>query len=476
MASLGVHWHEGMFLRPHHFQAAHRRGVDLGRRNHSWDVHSNWGLRSIEIDLEALANHRLVIHTLEARLRDGTLVVAPRDGALPALDLRPTFQQSDARTLLVHLAVPALALGRRNLSVDPNASVRFFQESVEVEDENTGGNPQTIPVRAPNLQLLLGTQNQAGYEVLPICRLEKSGQADAGPQLDLSFIPPLLACDAWKPLADGILRPLHERLNKKIDWLIQQMTAQGITFDRQAPGDALILKQLQQLNEASAVLGVLAAAPGVHPLPAYVELIRIAGQLAIFGATRRAPDLPRYDHDDLGTCFTGVKDFLDTQLDIVVEPEYKERPFIGAGMRMQVSMEPAWLETSAQCYIGVQSGLEGKECVTLLTKAGQLDMKMGSSDRVDDLFRQGAAGLRFVAELLPPAALPKVPGQLYFQVVSDSKNPEWLHVKKSLTLALRLNENLIVGNIQNQRRLTVKASGRDVAMQFSLYVLPEKKT
>ena len=66
------------------------------------------------------------------------------------------------------------------------------------------------------------------------------------------------------------------------------MNTQGITFERQAPGDALVLARLQQLNEAISVLGVLNSAPGVHPLAMFLELSRIVGQLAIFGATRRA--------------------------------------------------------------------------------------------------------------------------------------------------------------------------------------------
>ena len=163
------------------------------------------------------------------------------------------------------------------------------------------------------------------------------------------------------------------------------------------------------------MLGVLISAPGVHPLQMFLELSRVVGQLAIFGATRRPPDLPQYNHDDLGTCFAHLKQHLDAQLNIVVEPEYKERPFIGAGLRMQCSLEPAWVDPSWQMFIGVQSNLEAMQCVGLLTKAGQLDMKLGSSDRVEELFRQGAAGLRFVAEQLPPQALPKVPGQVYFQ-------------------------------------------------------------
>jgi type VI secretion system protein ImpJ len=232
---------------------------------------------------------------------------------------------------------------------------------------------------------------------------------------------------------------------------------------------------MQQLFEAVSVLGVLIAARGIHPLTAFLELSRVAGQMAIFGATRRPPELPHYDHDDLGTCFAYLKQHLDAQLNLVVEPEYKERPFIGAGWRMQVSLEPAWMEPSAQIFIGVQSTLDGPQCVELLTHAGQLDMKVGSSDRVEDLFRQGAAGLRFVAEPLPPQELPKVAGQTYFQVIQDAKNPEWLNIKKTLTLALRLNENLIVGNIQNQRLLTIKVGGRNVSMQFTLYVLLAKK-
>ena len=476
MTSRAVHWHDGMFLRPLHFQAGHRYLVELGRRNHNWDLHYNWGLRSIELDEKALENHRLVIHSLEARLRDGTSVVIPRDGIMPPFDLRPIFHDKETLHFLVYLAVPALYPGRTNVSVERKAKVRYYQETSDLDDENTGGNSQSITVRALNFQLLVGNQDQTGYDVLPIARIEKTAQAAGAPQLDVSYIPPLLSCDAWKPLADGILQALRVRLDKKIDWLAQQITEQGITLDRQVPGDALVLRQLQQLNEAVSVLGVLVSAAGVHPLTAFLELSRVVGQMAIFGATRRRPELPQYKHDDLGTCFAGIKQHLDAQLDILVEPEYKERPFIGAGWRMQVGLEPAWLDPSWQIYIGVQSSLDAMQCVGLLTKANQLDMKVGSSDRVDDLFRQGASGLRFVHDHLPPQALPRVPGQVYLQAVPDPKNIEWLNVKKTLMLALRFNENLIVGTIQNQRRLTIKVGDRNITMQFSLYVLPAKKT
>ena len=57
----------------------------------------------------------------------------------------------------------------------------------------------------------------------------------------------------------------------------------GISFDTRNAGDAFLLALLQDLNEAYAYLKVLAFAEGVHPLPAYLELCRTAGKLAIEG-------------------------------------------------------------------------------------------------------------------------------------------------------------------------------------------------
>src|SRR5262249_34480367 len=185
-----------------------------------------------------------------------------------------------------------------------------------------------------------------------------------------------LACDAWRALGTGIVQAAYDRLRKKIETVATQVVSRGITFDSHAQGDALTFAQLRVLNQGFAVLEILGFAQGVHPLVAFTELCRLAGQLAIFGETRRPPDLPRYDHDDLAGCFARVKENIDNLLDVLVEPEYKERPFVGAGLRMQVSLEPAWLESGWDMYIGVQCPLSADECLRLL-RPGQLDMKVG---------------------------------------------------------------------------------------------------
>ncbi len=101
MSTRAVHWYEGMFLRPHHFQAAYRHALALDQQSEKWDLHFNWGLRAIELDREALANYRFVVRSVKVRLRDGTLVTLPEDGDPPILDLKPALEQGD--NLLVYL-------------------------------------------------------------------------------------------------------------------------------------------------------------------------------------------------------------------------------------------------------------------------------------------------------------------------------------------------------------------------------------
>lgn len=476
MSQRPIHWHEGMFLRPHHFLAAQRHVEDALKLGDRLGLHYAWGVRSIEVDRAALANNRLVVNSLIARFRDGTVVVVPEDAVLTPLDLKGALEGRSSIT--AYLALPLVAPGRPNaapLARGPSTEdVRYLVGAQTVEDENTGVNPQPVQVRHLNVRLLLSTHDHVGFEVLPIGRILKSAKAEAPPELDTSYIPPLLACDGWRPLAEGILGALNDRIGTKLDLLSSQVLARNITFDSFVQGEQLVFEQLRELNMASATLGFLATAEGVHPFWAFGELCRIVGQLAIFGFDRRLPQLPKYDHDDLGRGFYRLKQLIDSLLDILIEPQYRERPFVGVGLRMQVALEPNWLETAWELYIGVQSPLERDECIRLLTKPGQLDMKIGSSDRADMIYRLGQAGLRFTASARPPRVLPSS-DLIYFQINRDAAQAEWQHVTRSLTLAIRLNENLIAGDIQGQRILTIRTpTGESATMQFILYVVPKE--
>jgi type VI secretion system protein ImpJ len=458
-----------MFLGPQHLQAAQRYEASQRRKGDRWGVRYNWGLRSLELNHEALANHRLEVHSVQACLPDGALVDLPEDGPLPTLDFREALEGE--RTLRVFLALPSFRLGSANAPDDGSAEgARYLQETQELEDENTGLYPQPIRVRLLNVKFLLSTQREhTGYDTLPIAQIEKSPEADTAPRLDVSYIPPLVACDAWPPLQIGILRYLYDRIGIKVDLLAGQVLSRGIGVESHSGEDTRIIGQLRALNEAYALLNILAFAEGVHPFQAYLELCRLVGQLAIFSERHRPPDLPRYDHDDLGRCFYQVKVHLDDLLNLIVEPDWQQRPFWGEGKHMEVPILFDWLAPAWQMFVGVKSPLPSEQCIGLFTTPGVLDMKIGSSKRVDSLFEHGVAGLKFTHRP-PPRVLPTTAGLIYFQVDRTAQAAEWQHVQADLKLAIRVNEKRVVGSIQGQDTLTIKHGNQTIPLRFTLYV------
>jgi hypothetical protein len=125
-------------------------------------------------------------------------------------------------------------------------------------------------------------------------------------------------------------------------------------------------------------------------------------------------------------------------------------------------------------FVGVHTPLSIPECIRLLTHSGNLDMKIGSAQRADELFARGAQGLRFAHAPQPPEVLPTEADLVYFQIDRESQQQEWQHVQKSLTLAIRLNQNRVVGSIQGQQKLTVRIGAQTAPMDFKLYLVTQE--
>ncbi|QDV13334.1 hypothetical protein CA51_32220 [Rosistilla oblonga] len=456
-----VHWHEGMFLRPQHFQISERNIHDQIRDNVQWNRHFSWGLRRFRLDPTALANNRIVVSELALRMRDGTLVAYPESGSLPELDLRQAMLGK--QTLTLFAAIPKLEAAAA-------AATRYRVESLDLEDANSGQNPRPIQLRRLNVRLLSDADDHAGYATMPLLRVRRADHAEGAPELDRTFIPPLLAVDAWATLEQEIVRPVFDRIGKKLDLVSNQVVSRGITFDSTSQGDRMILEQMRVMNEAYAELSVQAFTPGIHPLEIFHQLLSFVGRMAVFTAGRRVPDLPKYDHDDLGSCFWTARRLVDSVLDAVIEAEYSERAFVGAGQRVQVALEPAWLEPGQRLFVAVASTLPTEQTRGLVEK--RLDMKIGAGSTVDELYRLGRAGLQFSYRADPPRCLPMRPGRVFFSVDPKASADQWAAVERGLSLAVRFNENLIAGDVQNRRAIDVVIDGRPVTLEFVLYVVP----
>jgi type VI secretion system protein ImpJ len=472
MRTLPVYWHEGMFLRPHHFQASDRFWADYTRQSSRWDAPYNWGIRRIEIDRDALKNYRFVVGALQARMRDGTIVRVPQDCNLRELDLRTAFEQQSQ--VEVMLAVPTLEVGRVNVGGANDDDKRYRIESDgRVPDENDGKNERPLQFRRLNLSLLLTGQDSAGYETLPIATLTRSTQGDTAPILNRTYIPPILACEAWPELRNEILQPIYYKIGSLVRDLGTTVRDREITFQDTDPEARLMFEQVRLLNEAASITRILARTDGHHPLFAFSELARLIGQLAIFGTDRVCPELVDYDHDDLGTGFFELKRILDQLLNMIgADRKFQQRPFSGKGLQMQVDMDEPWLAVGWQMYVGVESNLASAEVIALLT-SGQMNMKIASSDRVEEVYGRGHRGMIFRHEPQPPRVLPITKKDTYFSI--EATKEEWPFVQKTRRVAIRLNERLLAGDLEGKRDVMIKGQpNRQPILRFTLYIIPPK--
>ncbi len=472
MANHEAHWGEGLFLRPHHFQMAERHLQESIRIAENWNVGYAYGLRKIEYETEALTNWRVSLTACHIRLHDGSHVRFPEDASLAPVPIpKDAFNNTEQRTT-VYLALPRLQMGQRNASTGPGGECRYVVDSMEVEDENAPGNPQQIGIRRLNVRLIVGgSEDVSGYDALPVMRLRLGATADAPPEIDPEYIPPLLACDAWPPLQQ-LVNEIHDYLNAGSERLAQRMSDHGVSFESGGRTDLELILKLQTINASLGALAQISYARGVHPFLTYVELCRIVGLGAVFLRDHRVPALPRYDHDDLGTCFRAIKRLLIPK---DVAPSYVKRPFVGDGLQLRVRLERAWLEAGWSFYIGVNSNLSFSEVQSLLDKSSRafIDFKMAASEEVDSIYQGAKSGVHFTPEPDPPKIFPHA-NWSYFRVDRDSE--PWKRVEDTLNLAIRINELLVAGKIDREEKLALrhKTTGKTIGISFAIFAMATK--
>lgn len=488
MRHLPVHWSEGMFLRPQQFQAMDRaRAEELAAATAASDPCS-YGIVRVEINPAALAARQFELRRCQARLRDGTLIWLEQGEEPDRLSLERAGEQmaalsaalddplKEVDTLRVYLAVPRFDPAGANVSPPgPPDRSRMLVTRQPVQDDTTGGNDQEVEFRRLNVRLKLSTEDLSGFEVLPIAQIRRAGNREAAPEVDQDYFPPMLAVDAWAPLGLDVVRGVYDLVSRRVEVLSAQAVSRQVGFSSSEPGDLDRLMMLSKLLESQAALRVVAFAPGVHPRVAYTELCRVAGQLAVFEQDRCQPELPLYDHDNLAGIFRDVKTRIEAMLGRVVSLDFEQRYFVGtASATLAVTMDPKWLRTDWQCYVGVLHGeMAEEECHSLLTGNAHLDWKLGSPDEVDRLFRLGLPGLELFPLERPPRALPARSGWLYYRIGTES--PAYRSVQVAQGLAIRLRDSAIIGGeeLVGRRRVQVAFQGRAAALEFAMFAVPK---
>ena len=495
MANRPVHWREGMFLGPHHFQLADRQNQLALKESEDWFHPFDWGVASVTFDDVAVANSDVVLLKCRVRFKDGTRVMIPDDVEVDGLPVAPPRNEpdeekqhdfrlklSDAQgdsltktgSLLVYLAVPKLQHNRPNVEAQRTpGGPRYTVAEIEAPDETTAGREQTVEVLSVSCKLAFSGDNTGGYELLPLARIVRDRKEGAKPRFDDKFVPPLLALDASGPLWQKV-QSLYSSIGSTIEELAEQAVDRSVLFESKLPGDSERLLLLWVLNGAYCALQSFVFVRGLTPLFVYRELCRVVGHLSIFGENRRPPEIPQYDHNNLGPCFDDVIAAIYALIRPLGPRSYERRYFRRDGDWLVVDLEPAWLTPVKRLFLGVETDMEHDACVKLLLSTKEvkslLDIKMGSAEQIQQIFKQALRGLKLEPITIPPRDLLQVKGVVFFEV---EQNVFWRNVSETGTLAVMLSPKH--APLTDDGSVTVTLPGsRNKTLKFALFVIDRK--
>ncbi len=483
MQNLAVHWHEGLFLRPHHLQAWDRHWHEHQTASERWESPYSYGVASVRINPDALAAGFFQLDSIRAKMPEGTLVELSSGEPTERVDLRGGLSENDStaasipmqggRSVDVFLAVPRLQLGAANVAENETTAARYRPLQVHVPDESDGSSVEPILFRRMNVKLMLSTDDLAGYDTLRIARLRRGTTGGAIAELDDQYIPPLLDCGAWPQMRHRMLSPIHDLLMRKAETLAQLVNDQNAQLDATQPGDLQRILMLQALNRGTAIAGVLNQSGGLHPWLAYLELARIAAELDLFTPQRAAQPIAPYDHDALGPLFHSLRMRIESRIASIGQNAYQQRLLIGSGMGMQVTLDPQWLMPNWRLVLGVRRGSISVSTLESLLAPGRLDWKWGSARQVEMLYSRRAAGVSLTRMQDIPRSLPSQSDWTYYEF--GERGPAWNDVLESGTIAIRLPEEYVDNRseLTGNQTLRVRIDDEIMPLQFAVFALDQ---
>ncbi len=486
MQNRQLHWGEGLFLRPQHFQSADRFWQELIGVSSSFDSAFNWGLYRCQVNEDALDNQIIDLVRFQARTKQGT-ILSFDSSIIDKVDLNqksetdPRFDEFLRKNsgIKVFLGIPHLKMSRRNVALNGNdLQSRFIALPKQVEDESIGGNPQEIEIKDFNAQILFESDDLSGFETIPIFRLVRSREVDAKLIQDANYFPPCLTTQSFAPLQRNVMEAVYDVLKSRGDIVRRQVVDAGISFSTQRAGAVDSLMLLRSINESLGTLNCLSFTEGVHPFDAYTALCQIIGRLSVFGSEKDNGNMPRYNHEDLFGIFSWALTRIKTLID-VGDAGYFQRFFKGTGPeilqkpKLQVSLEPEWFGRDWQIILGLHSiDLPSAECLSLLQ--GEWVFKIGAPNQVDFFYERHARGVRLGSVKPLPSVLPISQKWRFFSFKSDEA---WDDAKSSCSIAFRFNADQVANltELEQHQTLEMKAGDRKVAMEFAVFAVKDQR-
>ncbi len=430
-----VHWHEGLFLLPHHLQRLQHSVYEEATSNRRLLRSYPSGVVDLQLSPDELANFRLRFERLVVILPSGLVVDFPGNADLPAYDLKPVFSAGGS-SFELFLGVPLWQSKRANTfpigeTADARAKLLFKPVEVVVTDENTGENPKPIFLRRINARIIGPGDDRSDLELIPLLRLVRAtGEVLGQPKLDPEYAPPCVFLSG-SPVLYRIIRDLVSQVQASRQELVVQTTRGGFSLDTMRGGQFEQLMRLRTLNRFSARLGALLNAPGVAPFDWYLELRDLHAELSALHPDRDDFNLRDYDHESLFVIFEQLDEKLRALLRGVVSASFIKIDFVREPGLLGATFTEEHFTKPIEYFLGVRSKLDPREVARLVEDSDQFKFMPRS------MASRAVRGVILKEERIPPLQLPAQNGLTYFRVNRIDSARVWAQLQAEKAGVLR---------------------------------------
>ena len=406
-----VIWSEGLFLRPHHLQQSDRYLEHLVEARTAQITPYPWGFSEIEIDRDLAQQNKFGLRRAAGIMPDGTPFRFPGDCPLPA----PVLAPDAAGGLIVWLTLPMAQPNTREVDDESSDSgSRYVVNSETLIDSASKLQIQEeLDIAVPRLSYVVRKTPRPGFVSMPCARI--IDVTDKAIIYDERFAPPVLIVSAhqtisgWLDRVIGWIETKLEELSRFASDPLSGTSLQGADYFT-----------LQMLNRQIPVLNHMKGSKYIHPERLYVELLRLAGELATISTKeRRARDYPAYDHDNLDTTFAPV--LADIQRFLSVD--------ISRAIRLDIVEKAtnAFLATVTDRNLFRASTLvlevAARRPLTEIQTQFPALFKVGPNTRMNEIVQAHLPGIALMHVPTPPAQIRAISSHVYF--ILDRMSPLW---------------------------------------------------
>ncbi len=430
-----IHWHEGLFLQPHHLQHLQRQISTLTgvERRLGWSY--PYGVVEAGLSGDALENMLVRFDRLRVVMPSGLEVCFPDNADLPALDIKSRFSGSST-SFTVSLAVPLWYATRGNTiehTGEEDWQVKRIYRVSEVQqpDENTGENTRPVQVRRVNARLIFEDDDHSDIEALPLLRISHATGEDVGkPKQDADFIPPCLVLPGSPTLRD-LVRDLAFQVEATRKEQVVKITSGGFSIDTMRGIQFEQMLRLRTLNKYSARLPSLVQAPAVTPFDAYLELRELLGELAALQPDRDQFEVSRYNHDNPAVAFNELSAKIRSLLQGAVAASFMKVPFTEEEGFLAAELTDEQLSRPNEYFLGINSKEDPRALAKLVEDGGRFKLMVWS------MKDKRIFGVKLAEERHPPLELPAAGDLHYFRLMRTDSKRMWDMIIQEKKMAIQ---------------------------------------